>query len=57
MRRFLALPSWMLHFPGVAALSFAAMALAWPTITLFLLVVFFVGHVLAFGALPLLARH
>jgi len=55
MRRFLALSWWMLVFRGAAALAFGALTLAWPTLTLFLLVVLFSVYVLAIGAPALMA--
>jgi uncharacterized membrane protein HdeD (DUF308 family) len=55
MRRFLALPWWMVFFRGVAALVFGALTLAWPAITLFFLVALFSVYMLAIGALALVA--
>jgi uncharacterized membrane protein HdeD (DUF308 family) len=55
MRRVLAVCWWMFVFRGAAALIFGALALAWPAMTLFLLVVIFAVYVLALGALALVA--
>jgi uncharacterized membrane protein HdeD (DUF308 family) len=55
MRRVLAISWWMLVFRGAAALSFGALALAWPIITLFVLVALFAVYVLVVGALALIA--
>jgi uncharacterized membrane protein HdeD (DUF308 family) len=45
----------MLVFRGAAAVAFGALTLAWPTLTLLLLVVLFAVYVLAIGALALVA--
>jgi uncharacterized membrane protein HdeD (DUF308 family) len=55
MRRVLAICWWMLVFRGAAALLFGALALAWPAITLFLLVILFGFYVFVVGALALIA--
>lgn len=55
MQRMLAISWWMLLFRGAAAVLFGALAVAWPAITLFVLVVLFAAYVLAMGAITLVA--
>ena len=55
MRHVLAVSWWMLVVRGIAALIFGALALAWPAITLFLLVVFFAAYILMVSAVALVA--
>jgi uncharacterized membrane protein HdeD (DUF308 family) len=55
MRRILAIPWWMLVFRGAAALIFGALALAWPVITLVVLVALFAVYVLTVGAVAFAA--
>jgi uncharacterized membrane protein HdeD (DUF308 family) len=53
MQRVLAISWWVLVFRGAAAVLFGALALAWPVITLIVLVALFAVYVLAVGALAL----
>jgi uncharacterized membrane protein HdeD (DUF308 family) len=55
MQRALALSWWMLVFRGVAALIFGALALAWPLVTLIVLVALFAAYVLVVGVLALIS--
>lgn len=55
MMRFLAMSWWMLVVRGVAALLFGCLALAWPALTLFVLVLLFAVYTLAVGSLAVVA--
>jgi uncharacterized membrane protein HdeD (DUF308 family) len=55
MRHVLAVSWWMLVVRGIAALIFGALALAWPALTLYILVVFFAVYALVVGAVALVA--
>jgi len=55
MQRALAISWWMLVLRGAAALIFGALALAWPLITLIVLVALFAAYVLVVGALALIS--
>ncbi len=55
MRQVLSVSWWMLVVRGIAALIFGVLALAWPALTLFLLVAFFAAYVLVVGVLAIVA--
>lgn len=55
MKQFLAISWWMLVIRGAAAMLFGLLALAWPSLTLFVLVVLFSVYTIAVGLLAVLA--
>jgi uncharacterized membrane protein HdeD (DUF308 family) len=55
MRHFLAISWWMLATRGAAGVLFGLLALAWPALTLFVLVLLFAVYTLAVGSLAVVA--